>query len=55
VGIITAVDVPVYLTIQGSQLTQTGKITGVTAGTITNGQPVNITTTFQNTGNIITK
>jgi len=55
VGIITAVDVPVYLTIQGSQLTQTGKITGVTAGTITNGQPVNITTTFQNTGNIYYK
>jgi hypothetical protein len=45
------VDVPVYLTINGSQLTQTGTVTGVTTGTITNGQPVDITTSFENTGN----
>lgn len=51
VNIITAVDVPVYLTINGSQLTQTGSVTGVTTGTITNGQPVDITTSFENTGN----
>jgi hypothetical protein len=51
VNIITAVDVPVYLTINGSQLTQTGTVTAVTTGTITNGQPVDITTAFENTGN----
>ena len=51
VNIITAVDVPVYLTINGSQMTQTGTVTGVTTGTITNGQPVDITTAFENTGN----
>jgi hypothetical protein len=50
-AISTAVNVPVYLTIKGSQLNQTGTVTGITSGTITNGQPINITTTFQNTGN----
>jgi hypothetical protein len=54
-AISTAVNVPVYLTIKGSQLNQTGTITGITSGTITNGQPINITTTFQNTGNIYFK
>lgn len=51
VGIVQAINAPVFLTVQGSQLNQTGKISGVTTGTITNGQPVDITTIFQNTGN----
>jgi hypothetical protein len=51
VALVYSVNVPVFLTVQGSQLIQTGKITGVNTGTITNGQPVDITTTFQNTGN----
>lgn len=51
VNIITAVNVPVYLTIQGSQLIQQGKITVLNVGEATSGQPVNISTTFQNTGN----
>lgn len=51
VSIISAVDVPVYLTITGSKITQTGKITGLTASAITSGQPINILTNFQNTGN----
>jgi hypothetical protein len=51
VAISTSVNVPVYLTIKDSQLTQTGKITGISTGDITNGKPVAITTTFQNTGN----
>jgi len=51
IAVATAVNVPVYLTIKGSQLNQTGKITGITTGTITNGQTIGITTTFQNTGN----
>ena len=55
IAISTAVNVPVYLTIKGSQLNQTGTITGITSGIITNGQPINITTTFQNTGNIYFK
>ena len=50
-GIITAADIPVFLTIQGSQIIQTGKITGVSARAVTSGQPVNILTNFQNTGN----
>jgi P pilus assembly chaperone PapD len=51
VAIQTSVSVPVYLTIKGANLTETGAITGITTGTITNGQPVDISTTFQNTGN----
>lgn len=51
VNIITAVDVPVSLTISGSQLVHTGKITGLSASDISIGQPVNIFTDFQNTGN----
>jgi hypothetical protein len=55
VAIVTSISIPVYLTIKGTQLIQTGKITGITTGTITNGQQINITTTFQNTGNIYFK
>jgi hypothetical protein len=51
VGIITAVDVPVYLTISGTQLTETGKITGISTSTVTSGQPLNILINFENTGN----
>jgi hypothetical protein len=51
VAIVPSINVPVYLTIKDSRLTQTGKIMGVSTGDITNGQPVDITTTFQNTGN----
>jgi len=46
-----AVDVPVYLTLNDSQLIHTGEITGVTTGKITSGQPINISTDFQSTGN----
>ena len=55
IAISTAVNVPVYLTIKDSQLTKTGKIRWIVPGTITNGQPVAITTTFLNTGNIYFK
>lgn len=51
-GTTSAFNIPVLLTIEGSQLTQTGKITGITTSAITSGQPVNILTNFQNTGNI---
>ena len=51
VNIITAVNVPVYLTVKGSQLVHTGKITELSIGNFTSSQPVNILTNFQNTGN----
>jgi hypothetical protein len=47
----TAVDVPVYLTVKNSQLIHTGKITGVSTGEITTGEPISISTDFQHTGN----
>jgi hypothetical protein len=51
VNILSAIDVPIVLTITNSQLTQTGKITALTIGQPVNGQPLDISTTFQNTGN----
>ena len=51
VGVITAVNIPIYLTIKDSQLIHTGKITGITTSEPLSGQPVDILTTFQNTGN----
>jgi hypothetical protein len=51
VNIIAAVNVPIYLTIKDSQLIHTGKITALTTSEVVSGQPVNIFTTFQNTGN----
>jgi hypothetical protein len=51
VGMAAAVDVPVYLTVNNSQLIHTGEITGVASGEITSGQPINIWTDFQSTGN----
>jgi len=47
-----AVTVPVMLTIQNSKLTQTGSITGVSVGTIVAGQPITVSTTLENTGNL---
>ncbi len=51
VAVTTAVDVPVYLTVNDSQLNHTGEITGITIGEVVTGQPINIFTDFQNTGN----
>jgi len=51
VGVITAVAVPIALTIKGSELIHEGKITEVSTSDATSGQPVDIFTTFQNTGN----
>jgi hypothetical protein len=50
-GIITAANIPVFLTVKGSQITQTGKITGLSTNGGSGGQPINILTNFQNTGN----
>jgi hypothetical protein len=51
VSMLAAVDVPVYLTIKDSQLIHTGNITGLSTGDVASGQPVDITTGFQSTGN----
>ena len=51
VNILTAIDVPVVLTITGSQLVHTGQVTAVTTGEPVSGQPLPILTTFKNTGN----
>jgi hypothetical protein len=48
---VEAVNVPIALTIQGSQLIHTGQITELSIGNVTSGQPVDITTIFQNNGN----
>lgn len=47
----TAVIVPVFITVSGSSLTETGRITELDVSDVTIGQPITITTTFQNTGN----
>jgi len=52
---VSSFNIPVLLTIQGSTLTQTGKITGLSTSAITNGQPIQILTDFQNTGNMYFK
>ncbi len=51
VGTAVAVNVPIYLTIKGSQLIHTGKITELIIGKAVSGQPVDIFTTLENTGN----
>ncbi|MEW6182911.1 MAG: S-layer homology domain-containing protein [Bacillota bacterium] len=47
----SGVDIPVKLTIKGTSLTHTGEINGLGAGPVTVGKPVEISTTFRNTGN----
>jgi hypothetical protein len=51
VGIITAINVLVYLIIKDSQLAYEGKITGLPTAEVVTGEPVTILTNFQNTGN----
>ena len=51
VGVLVAVDVPIFLTIKDTPLIHTGKITGITTSKAVSGQPVDIFTNFQNTGN----
>ena len=51
VAIAVAVNVGVYLTIKDSQLIHKGQTTEVSAGKAVSGQPVDIFTTFKNTGN----
>jgi hypothetical protein len=50
--IVTAISVPVVVTIAGSDLTKKGMITDVTVDDVVPGQPIRITTILKNTGNI---
>lgn len=47
----TAVQVPVFITVKGTTLTETGSITNLEMGDINIGQPIVVTTTLENTGN----
>ncbi|ABS54832.1 hypothetical protein Mboo_0310 [Methanoregula boonei 6A8] len=49
--VVTAINVPVMMTIDSPGITQTGTITGLTTGTIVAGQPLALITSFKNTGN----
>jgi hypothetical protein len=51
-AIVTAISVPVMITIAKSNLLQTGTIADVTVGDIVPGQPIRFTTSLKNTGNI---
>jgi hypothetical protein len=46
-----AIAVPVMLTVNGSQLTETGQVTGVSVAPVVPGQPVTVQVNFTNTGN----
>jgi methionine-rich copper-binding protein CopC len=48
---ITAMIVPVILTVKGTTLTHTGAITNLEAGEAVTGKPIQIKTTLKNTGN----
>ncbi|WP_158513472.1 hypothetical protein [Dehalogenimonas formicexedens] len=50
-GSLSAFNIPVLLTIKGSTLTHTATVTEVKAGKVASGQPIEISTTFRNTGN----
>jgi hypothetical protein len=51
-AIVTAISIPVLITIAKSDLIQTGKIADVTVGDIVPGQPIRFTTSLKNTGNV---
>ena len=49
---VTAIVVPVMITIANTNILQTGTITDIKTGDIVTGQPLNIITSLKNTGNI---
>ena len=51
VGIVSAIDVPILLTISHTELTYTGSINDLSVGDVIAGQPIVISTTLKNTGN----
>jgi len=51
VGYVVAADVPVILTVPGAPVQKTGTITDLSVPEMTSGQPLQVLTTFENTGN----
>jgi hypothetical protein len=51
VGVNSAIVLPIQFTINGDIFTHTGEITGVDAGPTESGKPIDIFTSFKNTGN----
>jgi hypothetical protein len=51
IGVISAINIPVYLTVKSTELIHQGNIASISTGEITSGKPIDIITTFQNTGN----
>lgn len=51
VGIVSAVAIPIMLTISDTKLVKTGNITDLSIGDVITGQPIVISTTLKNTGN----
>jgi hypothetical protein len=52
VSVASAINVPVFLTIKNSNIVELGNVESVIISEIITGQPVNIVTDFQNTGNL---
>jgi len=50
-SVVTAMMVPVMITIKGTPLTETGSITDVSVGSATESKPIVVVTTFKHTGN----
>ena len=51
IGIVSAFNIPVYLTLKGSDLIHEGEIIALRTGEAMHGSPVDIVTSFKNTGN----
>jgi hypothetical protein len=51
VALVTAINVPVMITLKGTQITETGTIDSVSVGDIIQGKPLSVTTAFVNSGN----
>jgi len=51
VNIISAIDIPIYLTLKKAELIHTGEVTEINVSKPTDGQSMHISTTLQNTGN----
>ncbi len=51
IGVISAVNIPIYLTVKNTRLIHEGKITAISTSEPVAGEPIDIFTSFQNTGN----
>jgi hypothetical protein len=51
VALVTAINVPIMITLKGAPVTETGTIESVNVGEIIQGKPLTVTTAFTNSGN----